>query len=199
MFAYVRGTVLAFDDAHAIILVEGTGLGLDIAVSPLTLASLSRDTTTELFIHHHIAEGSEVLYGFTSREELATFRRLIRVNGVGGRTALSLLGMGLPMLARAIETEDERALSHVPGIGKKTALKLLVELRGKLPSSSSPDGDTRQTGLHAHAEIRETLVAMGYDARSVEAVLAAMPSDIETIQDRTVYALRMLGTIRRST
>ena len=196
MFGYIRGIILGIEESHITVLVEGTGLGLDIAVSPVTLAHVSsHGTAVELWMHHHIAEGNEALYGFRTREERGLFRRLIRVSGVGGRTALSLLGLGATALAHAIQTEDEKALSRVPGIGKKTALKLLVELRGSLPSL--PESETaRQTTRRPHAEIRETLVAMGYDGRSVESILAAMPEDLVTIQDRTVYALRMLASIR---
>ncbi len=85
-----------------------------------------------LWIHHHRTEVSELLFGFSSIEERELFQTLNRVNGVGGKTALNILGLGMENLKIAIMTEDDNLLSSVPGIGKKTAQKIIVDLKGSI-------------------------------------------------------------------
>jgi holliday junction DNA helicase RuvA len=109
--------------------VSGTGLGLDVLVSPSVLSHLDQKETAHLWIHHHITEVSQLLFGFSSLEERTLFRSLNKVNGIGGKTALALLGLGEETLIRAIQMEDDKLLSSVPGIGKKTAQKIIVDLK----------------------------------------------------------------------
>jgi holliday junction DNA helicase RuvA len=87
------------------------------------------NNTLSVWIHHHRTEVSESLFGFDSFDERALFRELNKVNGVGGKTALALLGLGREELIKAIQFEDDKLLSSVPGIGKKTAQKIIVDLK----------------------------------------------------------------------
>ncbi len=109
--------------------MSGTGLGLDILVSPSVLSHLDQKEIANLWIHHHITEVSQLLFGFSTLEERSLFRSLNKVNGIGGKTALALLGLGEETLVRAIQMEDDKLLSSVPGIGKKTAQKIIVDLK----------------------------------------------------------------------
>ncbi len=94
--------------------VSGTGLGFDILVSPSVLGNLSQDKKISLWIHHHKTDVSELLFGFISIDERHLFRDLNKVNGIGGKTALALLGLGKDTLIQAIQMEDDKLLSSVP-------------------------------------------------------------------------------------
>jgi Holliday junction DNA helicase RuvA len=121
------------------ILVQGTGLGFDVLVSPAVLSNIDKNSKISLWIHHHKTDVSEVLFGFISTEERKLFRDLNKVNGIGGKTALALLGLGEETLIRAIHMEDDKLLSSVPGIGKKTAQKIIVDLKGSIDFSKKSD------------------------------------------------------------
>ncbi|MFZ4461287.1 MAG: Holliday junction branch migration protein RuvA [Patescibacteria group bacterium] len=128
MYAYLSGIVLELEDGRLVIKPEGMGVGYEVLVTSLTIGNSRVGESKELFIHHHITDVSEALFGFESLAEKAVFRKLLKVSGVGGKTALSLLSIGMLPLVRAIETGDEKVLGSVSGIGKKTALKIIVEL-----------------------------------------------------------------------
>lgn len=109
---------------------------------------------------------SEVLFGFIDRDERTLFRDLLKVNGVGGKTALSLLGLGRDTLIQAIHLEDDKLISSVPGIGKKTAQKIIVDLKGSIDFSKKSATDTRK---HlSDTTLISSLVQMGYDKARVE-------------------------------
>lgn len=135
MFAFVKGKTLAVDGIYITILVENTGLGLEILASPNLVSEALQSENLEIFIHHHITDVSQVLFGFCSLEEKNLFKNLIKVNGIGGKTALNMLGLGEDALMTAIQTEDDKLLSSVPGIGKKTAQKIIVDLKGSIDFS----------------------------------------------------------------
>ena len=132
MYSYLSGTVLSIDDGRLAVLVEGTGLGLEILPTPLLLANSSIGEIIEAHLHHHVTDVSEALFAFASLEEKRFFKKLLKVDGVGGKTALSMLGIGIPSLVQAIATGDEKTISSVPGIGKKTALKVIIELKNEV-------------------------------------------------------------------
>lgn len=129
MFGYFSGTILAIDGISLTIEVRGTGLGFDVFASPILLSHASIGNTLEIWIHHHLTDVSESLFGFVDVDERSLFRDLLKVNGVGGKTALNLLGLGRENLIKAIQFEDDKILSTVPGIGKKTAQKIIVDLK----------------------------------------------------------------------
>jgi Holliday junction DNA helicase RuvA len=91
MFSYISGTILSMDGIQVTCLVEGTGLGLEIFISPLILANIRKDEKFSFWIHHHKTEASETLFGCSSESERALFRQLLKVSGIGGKTALNLL------------------------------------------------------------------------------------------------------------
>ncbi len=195
MYAYLSGTVLSLEEGRLVIKPDGMGLGFEVLVTSITLAHVRVGDPKELFIHHHITDVSEALFGFESVEEKAVFRKLLKVNGVGGKTALSLLAIGLVPLVRAIETSDEKVLGSVSGIGKKTALKIIVELAKEINSESLMADGFEQPKLapQSHAEISETLINMGYDKRAVEQVLAKLPEELSTLEERVIWSIRTLA------
>lgn len=201
MYSYVRGTVLSFDDGKISLLVENTGLGLELQPTPLLFGSSSLGEVIEAHLYHHVTDVSEALFAFANAEEKRFFKKLLKVDGVGGKTALSMLGLGIPALVRAIETGDEKTISTVPGIGKKTALKVIVELKGEvtgtdLISSDEPKSQKKTAKVSADPDrdaIVNSLVAMGYDRRMAETAIDAVSAEGLTVGERTVLTLRALS------
>lgn len=202
MYSFVRGTVLSFDDGKISLLVENTGLGLELQPTPLLFASSSLGEVVEAHLYHHVTDVSEALFAFANADEKRFFRKLLKVDGVGGKTALSMLGLGLSSLVRAIETGDEKTIATVPGIGKKTALKVIVELKNEVSGSDliaadeSPKTPKRATKVPEDPDreaILASLVSMGYDRRSVELAIDALPAEALTVGERTVLTLRALA------
>ncbi len=133
---------------------------------------------------------SEVLFGFISREERTLFRELLRVNGVGGKTALSLLGLGRDTLIQAIQLEDDKLISSVPGIGKKTAQKIIVDLKGSIDFSKKQSHGTKKDT--SDTSLISSLVQMGYDKTRVESIVADINPSL-TLEQKTVEAIRSLA------
>lgn len=204
MYSFVRGTVLSFEDGKLSLLVENTGLGLELQPTPLLFASCSLGEVVEAHLYHHVTDVSEALFAFANADEKRFFRKLLKVDGVGGKTALALLGLGISSLVRAIETGDEKTISTVPGIGKKTALKVIVELKGEVSGSDivasgepTPAKTAKRSEKTSSDPDREailaSLVSMGYDRRMVENALDAVSAEGLSIGERTVLTIRALS------
>lgn len=202
MYSFVRGTVLSFDDGKISLLVENTGLGLELQPTPLLFANSRLGEIVEAHLYHHVTDVSEALFAFANAEEKRFFRKLLKVDGVGGKTALSLLGLGIPSLVSAIEGGDDKTIASVPGIGKKTALKVIVELKGEVSvgdvvtTPSDPAISRKSAKASADPDrdaIVATLVSMGYDRRQVEIALDVVTVPGASVQERTVLTLRALS------
>lgn len=194
MFSHLSWIILTIEDGTVDIIITGTGLGFEILVPIRTLANVTVGKEQSFYIHHHITDVSEVLFGFETREEKALFRKLLKVSGVGGKTALAMLSMGTNLLIKAIDEGDEKFLSSLPGIGKKMALKIIVELKHKVSiddiTEQSPQVPLKKPG---NVEITDSLLSMGYDRKSVERVVETIPDTLPFLQDRMVYCIKMLA------
>ena len=123
-----------------------------------------------------VREDAQLLYGFATHEERQAFRELIKISGVGPRTALSILsGLGVGDLAQAVSLQEAGRLVKVPGIGKKTAERLLLELKGKLGADI---GARAHAASDAQADILQALLALGYNDKEAAAALKALPADV---------------------
>lgn len=203
MIGSVRGTLL--DRGGAEVLVEVAGVGHRVTVSPTTAVSLG-EVGDEVFCwtHHHQREDAQTLYGFATKDERTCFEALIGAHGVGPALALAILSVHSPVaLARILAEDDLGALCLVPGVGKKTAARLLLDLKSRL---SIPDlGDAPlTTGTRAvdgqapsvRADVREALAGLGYTDGEVREVMADLPDDGDAgvlLRD----ALQRLATARR--
>ena len=170
--------------------VNGVGYEVDVPMSSFyNLPGLGERVT--LLTHFVVREDVQQLFGFLTGEERATFRQLVKISGIGPRTALSILsGLSVGELAQAVSTQQTARLVKVPGIGKKTAERLLLELKGKLgPELGAP---AAQVTSDAQADIVQALVALGYSERDAAAALKAMPADIG-VSDGIKQALKALG------
>ena len=144
MIGSLRGTVLD-RDLDGIVLVEVAGLGYNVHVTERTLSELEPGTEVFLYVHHHVTETAESLFGFRAKDERITFNSLIKTNGVGPTLAMAVLATHPPTaLVEIVAGNDVAALTLVSGVGKKTAERLLVELRDRLslPMLDSSGSDT---------------------------------------------------------
>ncbi len=189
MIGSIKGKLILKNDKFVI--VETSGVGYKISISPDTLMRIDKLNEVFLFIHTHVREDSFDLYGFLDYEELEFFEMLLNVSGIGPKGALGILGIAsIDTLQRAIGTGDTSYLTKISGIGKKTAEKIVIELRDKI--SSKIKDKLGQGSLQGEMDALEALKSLGYsqnDAR--EALKNCSPSaDINT---KIREALKILG------
>ncbi len=196
MIGSLRGVVLE-RTGDTSVLVEVGGVGYLVTVTPRTLAELEPSSPVFLYVHHHIREDAQTLYGFRLRDERTTFDILIATHGVGPALAMAMLGThGPSALVDIVATNDLGSLTLVPGVGKKTAERLLVELRNRL---SLPILDPvvigGPSGSSAVADVREALSGLGYGPEEVRDALR----ELDTTADASSLlrdALKLLGARR---
>lgn len=195
MLAYISWTTRYIEDGKITVTPIWSGLGYELLVPHSLLSAAKIGDSIEIYIHHHKTDVSETLFGFPSPEVRALFRKLLKVDGVGGKTALSLLNIGIRELVLAIESGDEKILSAANGVGKKTALKIIVELKKELTGESLFANDIAQEKLAPahHVEIQDTLVQMGYDKKLVAHVIEKIPDSEETIEKQVIWSIRQLA------
>ena len=164
------------------VLVEVAGVGYRVTVTPTTSVSVG-EVGQEIFlhIHHHFRESDQTLFGFLSKQERRCFETLLSAHGVGPSLALAVLGVHGPNeLVRLIAEEDVSSLCLVPGIGKKTASRLLIELKDSLDISAELDAVNTGTGADRRSvmvEVQEALGGLGYSLEEIRPVLADLAGD----------------------
>src|SRR5690606_20626470 len=154
------------------------GIGYEVDVPMSTFYNLpGLGEKVSLLTHFVVREDAQILFGFGSAGERETFRQLIRISGVGPRTALAVLsGMSVGDIAQAVTQQDASRLVKVPGIGKKTAERLLLELKGKVGADIGLAGHA--VASDTQADILQALVALGYSDKEAQAALKSLPKDI---------------------
>jgi len=191
MIGRLTGILLEKHPPQVLLDVQGVGYEIDVPMS--TFYDLpATGVQATLYTHLVIREDMHLLFGFATESERQTFRQLIKISGVGARTALALLsGLSVPDLYRAVEDQDSTRLIRVPGIGKKTAERLLLELRDKLgttginldQSSSKPTNDS---------DILNALLSLGYNDREADWAIKKIASNA-TVSDGIRQALQLLS------
>ena len=175
MIGRLSGLLAAKNPPQVLVDVGGVGYELDVPMSTFyNLPAVGERLV--LLTHFVVREDAQVLFGFLGEDERATFRQLVKISGVGPRTALAILsGLSVAELAQAVTLQESGRLVKVPGIGKKTAERLLLELKGKLgaelvlPASAASD---------AQSDILQALMALGYSEREAVAACKALPPGI---------------------
>ncbi|MBV8617805.1 MAG: Holliday junction branch migration protein RuvA [Curvibacter sp.] len=159
------------------LLVDCHGVGYEVDVPMSTFYNLPAvGEKVSLLTHFVVREDAQILYGFGTGAEREAFRQLIKISGVGPRTALSVLsGMSVAELSQAITQQEAGRLVKVPGIGKKTAERLLLELKGKLGAELGP---RPAAASDAQADIQQALLALGYNDKEAAAALKALPPEV---------------------
>ena len=195
MYAYIRGTV---DEKNLDrVVIEAAGVGYELICSDATLRQLSVGDKAKLLTHFNVSQdGTVTLYGFMTSDERAMFRRLIAVNRVGPKLALGILSKLTPSdIAMAIVTQNAAAFDRIPGLGKKTAARLLLELKEKVTEDTMGTASAPQMvedGVDMRAEAIAALVALGYDGVSAGRAVSAV-GECARVEDMITKALREIG------
>ena len=189
MIGRIHGVIAEKTPPQVLIDVGGVGYEVDVPMSTFFNLGALGDRAL-LLTHLVVREDAHQLFGFLTQEERAAFRMLIKISGIGPKMALGLLsGLTVGELAQAVSRQETGRLTKVPGVGKKTAERLLLELKGKLGADlalpSSVAGD-------AQADILQALVALGYSEKDAAAALKALPTDVG-VSDGIKLALKRLS------
>ena len=205
MIAYLSGKILfKTDDA---LVLENQGLGYEVHVSEDFRMSMHEGDEIALFIYHHLTENSEGLYGFSSLYARNFFILLLSVSGIGPRTALGIMNVSTEIIASALLNGDIDALTELPGIGKKTAERMILDLRNKVVpppvsfaetfrSNVSTSTNDKQQTTNAHStpvsnvDALNALVSLGYSRLEATRMLGQVPVDVVDTQEIVKYALK---------
>ncbi len=197
MFAFLEGIADSIDADRVIINVSG--VGYELLCSRNTLDRIGKGEVVRLYTHFQLSQDAVALYGFVTQEERAMFRQLITVSKIGPRTALSALSVLTPSdITSAIVTENAAAFEGVPGIGKKTAARLLLELKEKISLNDIITANARVETKNAvsasnamRSEAVAALMALGYDGVSAGRAVNAV-DDCERVEDMITAALKAM-------
>ncbi|KMY56220.1 ATP-dependent DNA helicase RuvA [Bacillus sp. FJAT-27231] len=200
MYEYIKGSVAFVGPEY--IVIENGGIGFQILTpNPFAFSKYEQQTVT-VYVHQHVREDVLALYGFMSIEEKRLFEKLISVSGIGPKGALAVLASGEPhQVISAIEEEDEKFLTKFPGVGKKTARQMILDLKGKLadvvpeffPNLFQPDG--LEPTRAASTDLEEALLALealGYSAREIKRVSTKLKTEQLTTDQYIRKGLQLL-------
>ena len=191
MIGKLTGTLL--EKSPPQVLVDCHGVGYEVSVPMSTFYNLpALGEPVTLLTHFVVREDAQLLYGFATAPEREAFRQLIKISGVGPRTALSVLsGMSVGELSQAITAQEAGRLVKVPGIGKKTAERLLLELKGKVVASAAGAGSAPAVASPAD-DVVNALLALGYSEKEAAAACRDLPAD-QPLNDSIRQALKLLS------
>jgi len=196
VIAFLTGRVVAKRSSHALLDVGGVGYRLAMATGGLASLPAQGDEVT-VWTHLHVREDEISLFGFESEDEKQAFEQLITVSGVGPKVALSALSaMSADSLAQAIAAEDDKLIATVPGIGKKTAQRIVLDLKDKIGRQTSGSASAASGPSAAVAEASDALLGMGFTSAEIAVALQGRPDDVRDTQSVIRHALKRLGANR---
>lgn len=182
MIASLRGNIL--EKGPNWVLIEVAGIGYRVRSTPSLVSDLRQDADAFLYVHHHVREDAEDLFGFKSMADLDLFNSLLSISGVGPKAALTILSVGSSdQVKRAIMTGDLATLTSIPGVGKKTAQKIILELKGQLVEEDSSSG--------IDSDVLDALVGLGYSTQQAKDALKHVKTDDPA--DKIKEALKLLA------
>jgi Holliday junction DNA helicase RuvA len=191
MIGRIQGILVSVHPPRLLVDCQGVGYEIDVPMSTLYQLPETNQKIT-LLTHFQVREDAQQLFGFATETEREAFRQLIKIGGVGSRTALAVLsGMSVNELAQAIAMQEAGRLTQVPGIGKKTAERLCLELKGKLAPDLGIVGDKLQA-VEASSEVLQALLALGYSEKEAHLALKQIPPDT-TVSDGIRMGLKYLS------
>jgi len=191
MIGRISGNLVEKNPPQITVEVQGVGYEIDVPMS--TYYNLPNvGERVALFTHLLVREDAHLLYGFASESERKAFRQLLKISGVGARTALSLLsGMSVAELVQAVAAQEAGRLTRVPGIGKKTAERLLLELKGKLGADLMA-GVAVNRAAPAGSDVLHALLSLGYNEKEAQSALKHLPEGL-SVSDGIRQALKSLA------
>ena len=190
MIGRIQGKILEKIPPH--ILVDCNGVGYEIEVPMTTFYDLPEvGSEVELLTHFLVREDAQLLFGFATDQERIIFRKLLKVNGIGAKASLSILGgMTVNELTHSIQTQDVNSLTKIPGIGKKTAERLILELKDKF--SDTEFTSSKNKGSSELSDIQNALLALGYNQKDILTVTKDLDANV-TVNDGIKQALKLLS------
>lgn len=190
MIGYIKGKVLYADSG--VVLLENNGVGYEITCSASVYDKLVKDGNGEVYTYTAVREDDISLYGFLSIDEKKMFLKLITVSGVGPKMGIGILSsLDLKSLALYIATSDVKSLSKVKGVGKKTAERIILELREKITADDSDEPMSLKEEIKVDEDAVIALMSLGFNRQEcVEAIKGAMESGATGIQDVIAYSLK---------
>ncbi len=191
MIGRIQGTLVSVHPPRLLVDCQGIGYEVDVPMSTLYQLPQAGQKIT-LLTHFQVREDAQQLFGFATETEREAFRQLIKISGVGSRTALAVLsGMSVNELAQAIALQESGRLTQVPGIGKKTAERLCLELKGKLAPDLGITGGKPQA-IEASSEVLQALLTLGYSEKEALLALKQIPADT-SVSDGIRMGLKYLS------
>ncbi|MFZ3039676.1 MAG: Holliday junction branch migration protein RuvA [Polynucleobacter sp.] len=191
MIGRIQGILVSVHPPRLLVDCQGVGYEIDVPMSTLYQLPETNQKIT-LLTHFQVREDAQQLFGFATETEREAFRQLIKISGVGSRTALAVLsGMSVNELAQAIAMQEAGRLTQVPGIGKKTAERLCLELKGKLAPDLGIVGGKPQA-IEASSEVLQALLALGYSEKEAHLALKQIPPET-TVSDGIRMGLKYLS------
>ncbi|MDP3964789.1 MAG: Holliday junction branch migration protein RuvA [bacterium] len=188
MIAWLQGSVKLKTEKYLIL--SAAAVGYKVFVTPGHIADAKIGQTVEFFIHHYVSENTNELYGFAMREELDLFESLINVSGVGPKSALGIISMApVREIEQAILGDDPGVMTKVSGIGRKTAERIIVELKGTLEKK----GVISEGGDQGFADVLDALIQLGYTKSDARQALNTVTKKHTDTQERLKAALALLG------
>ena len=190
MIGRLSGTLL--EKTPPLVLIDCNGVGYEVEVPMSTFYNLPElGAKVSLLTHFVVREDAQLLYGFGSEQEKSTFRQLLKVNGIGAKSALSILsGVSIDDLAQAVSMQEVGMLTRIPGIGKKTAERLLLELKDKFGAAGAASvGNQPKSATH---DVLNALIALGYNEREALQAVKQLPADA-SVTDGIKQALKLLS------
>jgi len=184
MIASLRGNVI--EKSALWLLLEVGGIGYRIKASPAVLTAIRGDEEVFIYTYHHIREDAEELFGFLSLHDLELFEQLLAISGIGPKVALTILSIGsADTIKKAIMSGNLSTLTSVPGVGKKMAQKIILELKGQIvEEEQAAPGDT---------DLFDALMGLGYSANQARDVMKYIPQEMADPSERIREALRLLS------
>lgn len=188
MIAYIKGQIIASQASYVIIETNGVGYKVNLAQTQ----TYRPGESAEFFIHEHVREEADDFYGFASIDQLELFEKLISVNGVGPKAGILIMSAGTSdEIVRAIASENIAFFKSVSGIGQKVATKIILDLKSKVTGNRDLSGILNQSS--DSEDIMDALIALGYQPREINKLVAKIPVEIIIIEDRVRWCLQNLA------
>jgi len=188
MIAKIKGKIVYLRDHYVV--VDVNGVGYKIFVTDFAMGKIAGKEEIELYTHTYVREDILSLYGFLTLEELEMFELLISISGIGPKAAIGILTIAEPKTIRAaVLSGDSSILTRVSGVGKKTAERVILELKNRITELPGEDQGTAR----ADSEAIEALVSLGYSATQAREALKSVPEKVKDVSERVREALKFLG------
>lgn len=187
MIAHLKGNVAK--KANKGIIVDTGSVGYFVHLTNATLAEIEETQQIELFIHSHIKEDAFDLYGFSEHQDMEFFKQLLQISGIGPKVALEMLNVPPDKIKGAILNEDEAFICKIPGIGKKTAKRLILELKEKVDTLET---EYQSLSTQSHNDAVEALIKLGYRKHQIIKNLREIPEEIQETEEIITYLLKNL-------